>query len=70
MSRRFDPDQYNEGHRASQIAIACWVSGGVLVAAGAAMYWYGITLDRRADALALVPTVSDHHAGLAVTGSF
>ena len=65
----YDPAKVRAGQHANTIAITAMISGPVLIAAGAAMYWWGYTHDRRAEKLALAPMVSDQVVGLVVLGT-
>lgn len=66
----FDPDTDAAGHRANVIAYAGTIGGTALVAAGAALYWWGYTQGRSAEQVSIAPVVSDRLAGLVVTGTW
>jgi len=44
--------------------------GTALVAAGAALYWWGYTQSRLTERVSLAPIVSDQLAGLVVAGTW
>jgi hypothetical protein len=67
---RFSMAREAEGKRANKIAIACYISGGVLVGAGATLYWLGYRRDHREQALTIAPVVSAELTGIVVAGSF
>jgi hypothetical protein len=66
----FDPDTDAAGHRANTIAYVGTIGGTALVAAGAALYWWGYTQDRSPDRVSIAPVVSDRLAGLVVAGTW
>jgi hypothetical protein len=66
----FDPDTDAAGHRANTIAYVGSIGGTVLVAAGAALYWWGYTEGRSAERVSVAPVVSDRLAGLVVAGTW
>ena len=67
---KFDPDTDAAGHRANTIAYVGTIGGTALVAAGAALYWWGYTQDRSAERVSIAPMVSDRIAGLVVAGTW
>jgi tetratricopeptide (TPR) repeat protein len=67
---KFDPDTDAAGHRANTIAYVGTIGGTALVAAGAALYWWGYTQDRSAERVSVAPMVSDRLAGLVVAGTW
>lgn len=70
VSTQYDQDEYNAGVHANQIAIAGMVSGGVLLATGAVLYWWGHAQDRTSEKAVVMPVISDRGAGLAVIGAW
>jgi hypothetical protein len=66
----YDPAQIDAGHRANTIAIVGMAGGTALVAAGAALYWWGYTQGRSAERVSLAPIVSNGLAGLVVAGTW
>lgn len=66
----FDPDTDAAGHRANTIAYVGGIGGTVLVAAGAALYWWGYTQGRSTERVSLAPIVSDRLAGLVIAGTW
>lgn len=66
----FDQDTDDAGRRANAIAYVGTIGGTVLVAAGAALYWWGYTQGRSAERVSVAPVVSDRLAGLVVTGTW
>jgi tetratricopeptide (TPR) repeat protein len=67
---KYDPGKDAAGHRANAIAYVGAIGGTVLVAAGAAMYWWGYTQGRSAERVSVAPVVSDRLAGVAITGTW
>jgi len=67
---KFDPDTDAAGHRANTIAYVGTIGGTVLVAAGAALYWWAYTQGRSAERVSIAPVVSDRLAGLVVAGTW
>jgi tetratricopeptide (TPR) repeat protein len=67
---KYDPGKDAAGHRANAIAYAGAIGGTALVAAGAAMYWWGYTQGRSAERVSVAPVVSDRLAGVAITGTW
>jgi tetratricopeptide repeat protein len=70
VSHQYDPDKDRAGVRANQIAIAGMVSGGVLLATGVVLYWWGHAQDRSSEHAVVMPVISDHGAGLAIIGAW
>jgi tetratricopeptide (TPR) repeat protein len=66
----FDQDTDDAGRRANAYAYVGTIGGTVLVAAGAALYWWGYTQGRSVERVSVAPVVSDRLAGLAVTGAW
>jgi len=66
---QYSQSKYDAGQRANTIAITGLVGGAVLVAAGAAVYWWGHVEGEHADRVTLAPLLSDHFAGLAAVGT-
>jgi hypothetical protein len=66
----FDPSKVDAGNRANTIAIVGMAGGTALVAAGAALYWWGYTQGRSTERVSLAPIVSDRLAGLVVAGTW
>lgn len=66
----FDPGKDAAGHRANTIAYVGTIGGTVLVAAGAALYWWGYTQGRSGERVSIAPVVSDRLAGLAIAGTW
>jgi tetratricopeptide (TPR) repeat protein len=66
----FDPNTDSAGQRANTIAYVGTIGGTVLVATGAALYWWGYTQGRSAEGVSIAPLVSDRLAGLVVTGTW
>jgi tetratricopeptide (TPR) repeat protein len=67
---KYDPGKDAAGRRANAIAYVGAIGGTALVAAGAAMYWWGYTQGRSAERVSIAPVVSDRLAGLAITGTW
>jgi hypothetical protein len=65
----YDPAKVRAGERANTIAIVGMAGGSALVAAGAALYWWGYTQSRSAERVSLAPMLSQHTAGLALSGA-
>lgn len=65
----YDPSKVSSGRHANTIAIVGLAGGTALIAAGAAMYWWGYTHDRPAEKLALAPLVSGEVTGLVLSGT-
>ncbi len=65
---RFDQGKYDAGVQANEIAIAGLVSGGVLIATGAVLYWWGHAQDRVSEKAVVMPVISDRSVGLALIG--
>jgi len=65
----FSKSKVDSGERANKIAIVGLVGGSVLVAAGATLYWLGHSQGNHQEGVTLSPMVSDHVAGLAISGS-
>ncbi len=68
VSMRFDQSKYDAGVQANEIAIAGVVSGGVLIATGAVLYWWGHTQDRVSEKAVVMPVISDRSVGLTLIG--
>ena len=68
LTRHFDPDKERELNRVNGIVPVAWISGAILVGAGATLYWLGHTRDERKDGLALAPVFSGQLTGLVVSG--
>ena len=66
----YDPSKVDAGQRANTIAIVGMAGGTVLVAAGAALYWWGYTQSRLTERISLAPIVSNQLAGLVVAGTW
>jgi len=62
------PAQVRAGERANTIAIVGLAGGSALIAAGAALYWWGSTQRRSAERVALAPMLSQQTAGLVLSG--
>jgi hypothetical protein len=69
VSRTYDPVKARDGQHANTIAIAGMAGGAALIAAGAALYWWGYTEGRSAEHVALAPLMSSHTAGLVLSGT-
>jgi len=67
VSKRYDPEKVKAGDRANTLQAVGLVTGGVLVVAGAALYWRGWARDRH-ERVTVTPLVTDHGAGLAIAG--
>ena len=65
----YSPAKENEGHRDDNIAIAGWITGGVLVGTGAVLYYVGHQQGRHAPSLTLAPVLSDELTGVVVSGA-
>jgi len=65
----YDPSKVRAGERANTIAIVGIAGGSVLIAAGAALYWWGYTQSRSTERVSLVPMVSHDTAGLVLSGA-
>lgn len=70
VAEQFDQGKYDAGSRANKIALAGYISGGVLLATGAALYWQGHAQDRVSMRAVVVPSISNHGAGLALAASW
>lgn len=70
VSKMYDQRKYEDGGQANQIAIAGFVSGGVLIATGAVLYWWGHAQDRVSEKTVVMPVISDHSAALALVGAW
>jgi hypothetical protein len=66
---QYTPDKESSLNRANTIAIVGLVGGTVLVAAGAAAYWWGYT-QGKAERLSVAPMVSGDVAGVALSGGW
>jgi hypothetical protein len=66
----YDPSKVDAGHRADAIAIAGMAGGTALIAAGAALYWWGHAQGQATERVSLAPMVSDGAAGLVVGGTW
>ena len=66
----YDPSKVDAGHRANAIAIVGMAGGTALVAAGAALYWWGYTQGQSTERISLAPLMSDRAAGLVVAGTW
>jgi hypothetical protein len=66
----FNPDTDAAGHRANTIAYVGTIGGTALVAAGAALYWWGYTQDRSTERVSIAPVVSDRLTGLVLAGTW
>lgn len=65
----YSPTKVNEGRSADNIAIAGWITGGVLVGTGSVLYYLGYQQGRHAQSLTLAPVVSGALTGLVVSGT-
>jgi tetratricopeptide (TPR) repeat protein len=66
----YDPSKFDAGQRANTIAIVGIAGGTALVAAGAALYWWGYTQGRPTERVSVAPIISDRLAGLVVAGTW
>jgi hypothetical protein len=66
----FDRGTDSAGHTANAIAYVGTIGGAALVAAGAAMYWWGHAQGRSAEQVSIAPVVADRLAGLAIAGTW
>ena len=69
VEKQYDPAKVDAGHRANTVAAVGLAGGTLLVAGGAALYWWGYQQGRGAERLAIAPLVSDRVAGLVLSGS-
>jgi len=69
VEKHYDPAKVDAGNRANTVAAIGLVGGTVLVAGGAALYWWGYRQGRGAERLTIAPLVTDRLAGLVVSGS-
>jgi tetratricopeptide (TPR) repeat protein len=69
IEKQYVQRKYDEGQRANTLAAVGLISGSVLVVAGAGMYWWSYRAERSGERVSVVPMVSAHIAGLAVSGS-
>jgi tetratricopeptide (TPR) repeat protein len=65
----YDPGKVHAGERANTIAIVGIAGGSALIAAGAALYWWGYTQSRTDERVSLAPMLSQHTAGLVLSGA-
>jgi tetratricopeptide (TPR) repeat protein len=65
----YNADKVHSGERANKIAIVGLAGGGVLVAAGATLYWLGHSQGKHQEGVTLAPMVSEHVAGFVISGS-
>jgi hypothetical protein len=65
----YDPARVRAGDRTNTIAIVGMAGGSALIAAGAALYWWGYTQSRSAERVALAPMLSQHTVGLGLSGA-
>lgn len=65
----YDPATVRAGERTNTIAIVGMVGGSALIAAGAALYWWGYTQSRSAERVSFAPMLSQHTAGLGLSGA-
>jgi tetratricopeptide (TPR) repeat protein len=70
MDAVYDPSKVDAGNRANTIAIVGLAGGTALVAAGAALYWWGYTQGQSMERVSLAPIVSDRLAGLVIAGTW
>ena len=63
------PSQVRAGERTNTIAIVGMAGGSALIAAGAALYWWGYTQGRSAERVSLAPMLSQHTVGLGLSGA-
>jgi tetratricopeptide (TPR) repeat protein len=64
-----DYGKHIAGERANVVQIVGLVGGTVLVAAGATLYWLGHSQGKHQEGVTIAPMVSDHLAGLVLSGS-
>jgi hypothetical protein len=56
------------GRMANRIAITGYISGALLMVAGASLYWRGVVENRHANRISLAPVLSERFAGLRIMG--
>lgn len=66
----WNQDTYDAGRRADKIAITGFISGGVLIGAGAVLYWRGHASANDAKQSLVAPSVSAHSVGLVLLGQW
>jgi len=66
-SRSVDPAKVRAGERANTIAITGMIAGPLLIAGGAALWWWGYTQGNH-ERIVLAPMVSDQLTGLSIAG--
>jgi hypothetical protein len=65
----YDPARVRAGDRTNAIAIVGMAGGSALIAAGAALYWWGYTQGRADERVSLAPMLSQHTVGLGLSGA-
>jgi tetratricopeptide (TPR) repeat protein len=65
----YDPARVRAGDRTNAIAIVGMAGGSALIAAGAALYWWGYTQSRADERVSLAPMLSQHTVGLGLSGA-
>ena len=65
----YEPAKVHAGERANTIAIVGLAGGSALIAVGAAIYWQGYAQGRSAERVSLAPVLSQHAAGLVLSGA-
>jgi len=65
----YDPAKVRAGERANTIAIIGIAGGSALIAAGAVLYWRGYAQGRSTERISLAPILSQHAAGLVLSGA-
>jgi hypothetical protein len=68
VSKQFNEKDDNAGRRANTIAITGLIAGSGLVAIGGALWWWAGHRASGTVRVSVVPTVSDHLVGFAVSG--
>jgi hypothetical protein len=65
----YDPAKIRAGERANTIAIAGMAGGAVLIATGAALYWWGHAQGSASERVSVAPLVGERTAGVIISGA-
>jgi tetratricopeptide (TPR) repeat protein len=70
VEKTYDPAKVHAGDRANTIAYLGGIGGGLLIATGAALYYWGHSQASHDEHLAVAPAVAPGMAGLVISGAW